>query len=68
MNNNKFPLKMHIPPNRANQPCLTLPTRQWQWLPDGSIDVMFDDREQLKVCVAVTTFLRDYEQKTKGER
>ena len=63
MNQTKYPLKMCIPPERASQPCLTLPNRQWHRLPDGSIEVVFNTSEQLAACIEVTKFLRDYEPK-----
>lgn len=56
----RFPLKMHIPTDKANQPCLTLLNRQWRRLPDGSIDAVFNDRDELDLCVRVTAYLRDY--------
>ena len=59
----QYPLKMIIPPDRASQPGLSLPSNQWQRLPDGGIEVVFNTRAELEACVEVTQAVRALEEK-----
>lgn len=54
----KYPMKMTIPPVRAQVPGLALPNRQWRRTPDGGIEVIFNNADQLRDCLEATKVLR----------
>lgn len=54
----RWPLVMVIPPARAALPGLALPNGQWRRLTDGSIEAVFNGREELEDCLAATRAIR----------
>lgn len=54
----RFPLTLVIPPDKASLPGLALPGGQWRRLASGAIEVVFNSREELQVCLDATRALR----------
>ncbi len=54
----RFPVRMVIPSDRANMPGLALPNEQWTRLKNGSIEVMFNSRDELEACLQATRAIR----------
>ena len=54
----RFPLRLRIPPERATLPGLAVINGQWRRLEDGSIEAVFNDREELDTCILATRAIR----------
>lgn len=54
-----YPVTLTIPPDQAAQPGLAVVNRQWRRLDDGSIEAVFNDTEELRLCLDVTRYLRE---------
>lgn len=53
-----FPLVMTIPPEEATRPGLAVINRQWRRLEDGSIEAVFNSRDELEICIQATEAVR----------
>ncbi len=53
-----FPVRMVISLERAKLPGLALPNAQWTRLENGSIEVVFNSREELETCLQATRAIR----------
>jgi len=54
----RFPLLLTIPPERAALHGLTLINGQWRRLENGSIEAVFNSREELGTCAQATQVIR----------